>query len=211
MLNPSKQITRSAPVAANRYDKTAWREKATGYQTTTVETGDKQLAKHFIGEFDHPHSGRSIAVKTHWFGYIKQWYRSKNSWKRRNKKLNNHKLETYDTYRDARNCIFLLREPIRAFTADFQKKQTGGNHVGYLDLLSASDEVRSKFINASFSWITDPKIGYFDIFINAVNKSCRDGWISVLYENLLQNCTSEMKKIVGFLNIAWTRVSYWKL
>ena len=81
-------------------------EDATGYQTTTVERGDKQLAKHFIGEQDHPHRGRSIIVKTHWFGYIQQWY------KRHQIKNNREKITKFDTYKDARHCIFLMRQPI---------------------------------------------------------------------------------------------------
>ena len=85
-------------------------EDATGYQTTTVERGDKQLAKHFIGEYDHPHSGRSIIVKTHWFGYIQQWY------KRRQIKNHRYTISTFNTDKDARHCIFLIRQPI-AFTS----------------------------------------------------------------------------------------------
>ena len=89
-------------------------ELATGYQTTTVEKGDKSLAPSFIGEYDHPHSGSSIVVKTHWFNYIRYWYKGYP------KRFNN--TGVFDSFTDAKHCVFLLRRPVQAFLADFQKK-----------------------------------------------------------------------------------------
>ena len=79
-------------------------EISTGFQTTTVEKGDQSLAPFFIGEYDHPHSGSSIVQKTHWFNYIKYWF------------------SEFNTFEDSEHCIFLLRRPVQAFLADFQKK-----------------------------------------------------------------------------------------
>lgn len=45
-------------------------------------------------------------------------------------------------------------------------------------------------------------MGYSSIISNAVEKSCKDSWHLVLYENIVDDCEVELKNLVDYINTA---------
>jgi len=159
-------------------------ERATGYATTTAETGDWTLASQFTGEYDYPLSGKSIAMKTHSFGWINYYYPDVNDWE------------------EAQYCIFLIRNPLDAFLAEFQRIHTQSNHTGKIPKEVFFDEYNFKFSRFAWKNVMQPNTSYSTSYGNAAKDSCKKGVHVVHYENLKAGQTSlenELSDLVKFL------------
>ena len=132
-------------------------ERATGYATTTAETGDWTLASQFKGEYDYPLSGKSIAMKTHSFGWINYYYPDVNDWK------------------EAEYCIFLIRNPLDAFLAEFQRIHTQSNHTGKIPKQVFFDDYTHKFSRFAWKNVMQPNTSYSTSYGNAAKDSCKKG------------------------------------
>merc|ERR1712071_156627 len=134
-------------------------EQATGFTTTSAETGDPGLAPHFKGEYDYPLSGKNILMKTHFFGWVKYYYP-----------------QIEDT-QEAKYCVFLMRNPINAFLAEFQRIETQANHTGFIP---KSQFFTSYYTNKfkRFVWKQGVTVenNFFDTFRKAVKESCSRGY-----------------------------------
>ena len=158
-------------------------EQATGWQTTTVSTGDKKLAPFFIGERDHPLSGKSIVQKTHYFSYVRNWYKE------------------IDTYKLAHSCVLLIRSPIDAFLAEFQRIQTGANHTGLITPAKFYTVYKRGFQVLVKKWITNEVNSYSATYLNPIRKSCDKAYHVIFYEDLKENTFEEVEKLVDFLKV----------
>lgn len=159
-------------------------ERATGYATTTAETGDWKLASQFKGEYDYPLSGKSIAMKTHSFGWINYYYPDVNDWK------------------EAEYCIFLIRNPLDAFLAEFQRIHTQSNHTGKIPKQVFFDDYTHKFSRFAWKNVMQPNTSYSTSYGNAAKDSCKKGVHVVHYEQLKAGQTSlenELSDLVKFL------------
>lgn len=156
-------------------------EQATGWQTTTVEKGDKKLAPFFVGEYDYPLSGKSIVQKTHYFTYVRSWFKE------------------IDTYKMAHSCVLLIRSPIDAFLAEFQRRETGANHTGFIKPEKFYTQYRSRFQALAHKWITNQVNSYSNTYLDPIKKSCDKAYHVIFYDELKENTFEEIQKLVLFL------------
>jgi len=156
-------------------------EQATGWQTTTVERGDKKLAPFFIGEWDYPLSGKSIVQKTHYFTYVRSWFKE------------------IDTYKLAHSCVLLIRSPLDAFLAEFQRKNTGANHTGFIKPEVFYTVYKRRFQEQVKKWIENEVNAYAPTYLNPIKKSCDKAYHVIFYDELKQNTDEEVEKLVRFL------------
>lgn len=158
-------------------------EQATGWQTTTVSKGDKKLAPFFVGELDYPLSGKSIVQKTHYFSYVRNWYKE------------------IDSYKLAHSCVLLIRSPIDAFLAEFQRKQTGANHTGFISPEQFYTVYKRRFQEQVTKWITNEVNSYSATYLNPIKKSCDQAYHVIFYDELKENTFEEVVKLVDFLEV----------
>ena len=101
--------------------------------------------------------GICIAMKTHSFGWINYYYPDVNDWK------------------EAEYCIFLIRNPLDAFLAEFQRIHTQSNHTGKIPKQVFFDDYTHKFSRFAWKNVMQPNTSYSTSYGNAAKDSCKKG------------------------------------
>ena len=161
-------------------------EQATGFYTTTVEHGDRNLASTFQLEFMHPLSGQAIMTKTHYFSYGKTWY------------------PKVDEFRESNYCVFLLRNPLEAFLSEYTR-WTYKNHTRKLtENYFQSSQHRRSFSKKCSKFMNNPVNGWVGVYKKALENrlSCKSGFHVIKYENLKNNPAGEVESLIKFLKFA---------